>query len=236
MLAALDDDARDRVRFVLAVGGYYGLEAVVTYFTTGWFRPTPGAAWAWRRPNAYGKWVFVKANADRLDDAADRALLAAMAERKLRDVRADVADLAARLGPEGRRVHALLENTDPDRAGRLIAGLPKAMRDDLAALDLSRRDLSGLAARLYLVHGRNDAIIPAAESRALAAALAPGRATLTIVDSLAHADLGPMGLFDMLALWDTKYDLLGERERMTPPAIRAPEGRDLTCPPTPSGV
>ena len=127
------------------------------------------------------------------------------------DLDADVADLEAGLGAQGRAVTALLDNRDPDRVPGLIEGLPEAVRRDLAALDLSRRDLAPLQARLLLVHGRDDPIIPSTESLALAAA-APDDTTLYLVDSLAHVELSPAGLVDGWKLWRAITWLLAERD------------------------
>jgi fermentation-respiration switch protein FrsA (DUF1100 family) len=220
ILAALRPDAGPRVRFLVAIGGYYDLEAVVTFFTTGYFRTGPGEPWQRGEPNAYGKWVFIAANAERLDDPADRAALAAMAERKLEDLDADVADLGAGLGPQGRAVAALLDNRDPERVPALIGNLPEAVRSDLAALDVSQRDLSQLDARLLLVHGRDDPIIPSTESEALAAA-APDDTSLYVVDSLAHVELGPAGLVDGFKLWRAVYRLLALRDAAPKPQREA---------------
>jgi pimeloyl-ACP methyl ester carboxylesterase len=208
VLAALDPAVRDRVRFVVAIGGYYDIEAVLTFFTTGSYRDRPDGPWRYRTPNAYGKWVFVHSNADRLRDPMDRAALDELARRKLDDLGADIGDLVARLGPEGRSVYALLVNDDPDRVPALLAALPAAIRTELEALDLKGRDLSPLRGRLILIHGRDDAIIPHSESVALAAAAPEGRAELYLVDQLAHVDLGPAGLCDAVTLWRAVYQLL----------------------------
>jgi hypothetical protein len=37
ILAALEDDIRERVRFIVGVGGYYDLPNAMRFFTTGWF-------------------------------------------------------------------------------------------------------------------------------------------------------------------------------------------------------
>jgi hypothetical protein len=214
VLAALDARVRDDVGFVIAVGGYYDMGAVVTYFTTGNFRERPDRPWRYQRPNIYGKWVFVRSNLPRIEDAADRALLAAISDRKLADPRADTSALEARLGREGRGINALLRNSDPDAVPGLIAGLPDAIRRDMAGLDLERRDLTGLAAHLILIHGRDDPIIPYTESVALAEAAGPDRASLFLVDGLAHVDLRPAGLSDTLTLWRAVYRLLSERDRL----------------------
>jgi pimeloyl-ACP methyl ester carboxylesterase len=213
ILAALEPDLRDRVRFVLSVGGYYDIEAMVTFFTTGRFRETPEQPWRFMTPNAYGKWIFLRANARRLEDARDRWLLAAMARRKLDDLEAPLDDLAARLGPEGRSVHDLLVNKDPDAGPALIAALPQAVRADMAALDLSRAELSRLGARLILLHGRDDTIIPFTESLALAAVVPEERVSLHVVDNLAHVDLGPGDLGDALRLLSATYRMLALRDR-----------------------
>jgi hypothetical protein len=216
ILAALDPVAGPNVRFVAAVGGYYDIEAVVTFFTTGHYRDRGAGPWLHRTPNAYGKWVFAKGNAVRLDDPGDRALLDAIAERKMRDLGAEIDDLTARLGTEGRAVVALLDNRDPEMSRELIAALPAKVRDTMERLDLKGRDLGALTARLILTHGRDDAIIPYTESRALAAA-ASERAVLFLADSLAHVDLGPTGVADGLVLWQAVYEILAERDAMKAP-------------------
>lgn len=218
ILAALVPEAGRHVGFIVGVGGYYDVIAAITFFTTGRYREAPTEPWRFRRPNEYGKWVFAMSNAERLDDQADRRLLRQIAERKLEDPAADVGALTARLGPEGASVYRLLINKDPERTPELVALLPPAIRSEIYGLDLRRRDLSVLRARLLLLHGRDDPIIPYTESAALAAAM-PGRATLYLVDSLAHVDLGPSGLVDTMRLWLAAYRLLEERDRAPPPAL-----------------
>ena len=210
VIAALEPDVRDRLRFIVGIGGYHDIEAVVTFFTTGYYRARPAGPWRYREPNAYGKWVFVLGNADRVEDARDATTLEAMARRKLADSEADVSDLAADFGAEGRAFHALITNRDPERVPALIAALPEPVRAEIAALDLARRDLGRLKARLILVHGSDDSIIPPTESRALAAAAPQDAADLYIVDGLAHVDT-PTGLVGRVQLWRAVYRLLEER-------------------------
>lgn len=212
ILAALEPDVAPSVRFLVTVGGYYDIEALVTFFTTGHYRAGPNDAWRHAQPNPYGRWVFLRSNAERLDTARDRVLLTAMAQRKLDDLNAPVDDLANRLGPEGQSVYALLINGDPDRVPHLIAALPPAIRRDMRALDLKSRDLSGLRAQAILIHGRDDRIIPYTESEALAKSLNPAQAELALVDSLAHVDLVDVGVADSLRLWDAAYRVLTLRD------------------------
>ena len=161
--------------------------------------------------------MFVRSNAGRLESRRDRVLLSAMAGRKLDDLSADVSDLAADLGAEGRAVWALLENRDPDRVPALIAALSPGVVEDIRRLDLKRRDLARLGVRFILVHGRDDSIIPETESMGLGAALAPGRAELFILDSLDHVDPNPTGLADKIRLLRAIYTVLELRDGVETP-------------------
>jgi pimeloyl-ACP methyl ester carboxylesterase len=200
ILAARDERIGGKVGFVAAAGGYYDAARVVTFFTTGFWRERDDEAWRRGRPNAYGKWVFVLANAARLDDWGDRERIAAIARAKLRDLTANVAPIEAALGPEGRAVMALLDNPDPELVPQLIATLPTRIQAEIAALDLANKDLSAFQPRVLLIHGRDDAIVPYSESMSLARALGPG-ARLFLLDSLSHASLTPGSLRDVWRLW-----------------------------------
>ena len=213
LLAALRPGLRERLGFLVLIGGYRDITALVTYFTTGAYRAGPTEPWRAGRPAPYAKWAFAKANAGLMSEDRDRVLLTGMAQRKREDPAADLSDLAARLGPEGRAAYDLLENRDPERVLELIAALPPAILDDLKGLDLASRDLSSIDAETILVHGRDDPVIPFTESQALQAAIGPAQADLTLVDNLAHVDLGPGDVTDVLKLWSTAYRLLEARDR-----------------------
>ncbi|MDR3439816.1 hypothetical protein [Telmatospirillum sp.] len=205
VLAAIKEGRR--LAFLVGVGGYYDLTSVLTFFTTGYY--FEDGLWQKRTPNAYGKWVFVRSNVPRLWDSGDRTLLSVMASRRMADPDAPITDLATRLTSTGRSVYDLLSNGDPNRVPELIDALPPVIGDDIRALDLKNKDLSGLSAHLLLIHGRDDAIIPAGESRKLAAT-AP-HATLFLVDDLAHADWKAGSLPGMIALLRALCALLDER-------------------------
>ncbi len=209
VLAALEPAIRERVDFVLGVGGYYDLHRVVTFFTTGYFEKEK--RWHYLEPNRYGKWVFVLGNVERLADPVDRATFRRMAERKLDNPRADINDLTGHLTPEGQSLLDVLDNRKPERTPALIARLPAFIRAELDALNLANKDLSRLQARLILLHGTDDAIIPYTESIALAAAAPTGRSELFLIDGLAHVDVRPLRL-DRRALWRAIGALLTQRK------------------------
>lgn len=209
LLAAMQPDIGRRVRFVLGIGGYYDLAALLTYVTTGDFRVD--GQWRHMQPNRYGMWVFALSNMSLLDDAGDRRLFAGMARRKLAEADANVDDLAAGLGPEGRALYALLTNSDRRRVPALIKALPPAIRRLIADLTVAGRPMGRLHARLILVHGRTDTIIPFTQSEALARAVAPGQARLYLLDGFGHGNLHGLSLEDGLRLWRAVGSLLAER-------------------------
>ena len=221
LLAALQDDIRDQVRFVVGVGGYYDLPRAMRFFTTGWFEQ--GGTWQRITPDDTGRMVLVYSSLDYLADGADRAVFDRMVEERTRDPRADLSPLAAALSTGARAVYALAVNDDPARFAELYARLPRPMRADLDRLNLARHDLGPLKARLILVHGRNDNLIPWPESLALAAAVSEGQARVFLIRRvLGHVDLSVSDLLswrfwgedlpDLWRLWRVIDLLLAERE------------------------
>lgn len=215
LIAAMDPRTADDVAFVLSIGGYYDMTAVITYITTGYYRPRPGAPWERGDPNRLSKWLFLEANASRLSDQADRAALLAMARRRIADPEAPIGDLAAQLGPEGRSVYALLVNNTSTRVPSLISELPAALRDEFATLSPSSHNWQQMRARLYLVHGRNDPMIPASESRRLVEAASPSQAEIYIADGLSHVEFDNEADFiDIWTLMGAAQAILLERDRL----------------------
>jgi len=214
VLAALEPEMQPMIGFVLGIGGYYDVVSALTYSSTGWYRPKPGAEWRFRASNDFGTWALVYANAGLLARERDRIALWAMAARKMRDPDDDISALIGELSAEGRAVYALATNDDPARVPELIAALPAAVRERIAGLDLSRRDLGALDARLILVHGRADPMIPHTESRKLAEA-APA-AALFVVESMGHVSLGTALVEDGVTLVRAVNAVLAERGRVVP--------------------
>jgi pimeloyl-ACP methyl ester carboxylesterase len=219
ILAAMKPQTRRLVRFVYAVGTYYDMVSLGTYLTTGYFREGPDQRWQKRKPSSYATWVFVHGSAMWLEDPHDRRALRAVSEMKLADPEADVTAMAAQLGAEGQAVYRLL-NTDLHKAPLLISELPRSLLAELQRLDLRSKSMADLKARLILMHGRDDALIPYSESIALAAAADADRTHLFVIGSLAHVELRSSGLLDLWKLWGAAYLLLSERDAMPRAGIR----------------
>jgi len=209
ILATMESDARASVRFLVAIGGYYDTTALATFVTTGRFRQSPVDRWQARNPHPAAKWLFLGSNIDLLDDASDRGILLAIAERRFEDRDAQVDNIAARLGPGGRSLFEFLENSEPERVEDLLGKLPNGVQARLRRLSLRNYDLSHLAGRLILIHGRADAMIPYTESVALASAV-PG-SQLFLIDGFSHVDPTGVGLLGRLQLIDAVQAFLERR-------------------------
>ena len=211
LLAAGETPSGRRVRFVVTIGGYYDIDAAIGFATTGTYR-APDGSYVRAAPNEYGAFVFLRGNAGLVRDPSDRALLTAIADRRLADPAANLADLVARLGPEGHSVYNLVANRNPLLVPALIAQLPEAIRAELRLLDLKGRAFPFLSSPVFVVHGEDDTMIPAGESAKLAASLG-ARAELYTVERFAHVDVGMATIGDSLRLWNAAIRILEERDR-----------------------
>ncbi|MNT39497.1 hypothetical protein D3C72_1757450 [compost metagenome] len=183
---------------------------VLTFVTTGQFQEVDGT-WHVRSPNPYGKWVYVLSNLDQVTDPKDRELLETMANRRLEKPDADIQDLVAQLGDEGKTVYAFVTATTPAEVAERFEALPPAIKAGIEGLDVSHHDLAPLSATLILVHGKGDPVIPYTESMRLARA-AP-HSQLYLVNALSHVDLGGVSFNDMRHLGCALDALLKIRSR-----------------------
>lgn len=211
LAALLEPGMEGRIDFVVSIGGYWDLEAALTFATTGFYRDGPEGTWKKRAPNDYGKWVFLRSNTDNLESPQDRVLLRAIGGRKLNRPEADVSDLTKDLGSEGLAIYALITNRNPEQVGSLVASLPDAVRADMARLDPRQLRLERTETRFVLIHGRDDPFIPETESKAFARAL-DDRAELFLAEGLTHVVMEPAGWTDRLTLLRAAYRILELRD------------------------
>lgn len=206
LIAAMEPDVSGQVAYMLVLGGYYDLVDAIRYATTG-VDAGSGRMEPDREPMQEGKWMLLRAQLHHLDRPTDRAALEVIAERRMIDENAVVRDLLEELSPAGEAVYRLITNQDPDRVEALLLDLPASVQEEIAALDLARRDLSTLQAKLLLIHGRDDRVIPLSHSERLAATLPPEQAELFVAGGLDHVDVSP-GIWDSFQLWRATWALL----------------------------
>jgi pimeloyl-ACP methyl ester carboxylesterase len=211
VIATLEPDLNGRVDFIVGIGGYHNSDEVIRFLTTGAFRRLGDGRLHRLAPNRYGRWAFMLANAERLPDRTDVELLRAAATRKLADAAAATGDLRQQMGIDARAILDLMENADPERVPTLLAALPETIRQEIDALNLALYALGSLKARLILVHGRDDAMIPFSESEALAAAAPKGATSLYLVDSIGHVEFDAVTLANAWTMWSAVSRVLAER-------------------------
>jgi pimeloyl-ACP methyl ester carboxylesterase len=212
VIATLAPDLNGQVAFVVGIGGYHNSDEVIRFVTTGAFRRIGDGRLHRAVPNRYGRWAFMLANAELLPEARDAALLKAAARRKLGDPAARTDDLWAAMGADARAVLELMENADPERVPALLAALPAPIRAGIDGLNLALHDLRSLKARLILIHGRDDRMIPYSESEALAAAAPKGASSLYLVDSIGHVEFDAVSLANAWTMWRAVDRVLAERD------------------------
>ncbi|WP_282610439.1 alpha/beta fold hydrolase [Pelagibius sp. Alg239-R121] len=214
VLATTETDAKERTGFLVGLGGYYDTTEVVRFTTTGAFRLPGEHKWRNLKPLRAAKWYFLSSNIDALIDPDDRAALTAIAEIRQRSGREALVDgegrdLIAQLGPEGRSLYALMINEDPAQVEPLLAALPEALRRQLDALSLRALDLSHLAGRLILIHGREDPLVPFSESLALSNTVPDTE--LFLIDGFSHINPRAVGVIGQLQLADAIQAVLARR-------------------------
>jgi dienelactone hydrolase len=185
LLAAGEPATRDRLSYVMSLGGYHDLGRVLRFFLGGVVESPDGNTVA--RPHEYGPLVLLYRHLDRLVPAGDRA--------RAREA------MRAWLKEQFGRARALAANLASGRARRLFAAvarhdlspwrgrLQRLLVADAAALEaLSPRDkLARIRAPVYLLHGSADDVIPASEARWASLELDAHEHELLVSPLLAHA-------------------------------------------------
>jgi len=219
IIAACQREVREKVRFVVSFGGYYDLKNVLSFIATGYFE-FQGKRY-FRKPQEYGKWVFLANNLDWVESSEDRAVLRKILKLKLRDENAPIDSFFPQLGGEGRNVLNLLSHADPSQTESFVRKLPPAIRSSMADLSMSHV-LKDLRADLILAHGEDDDLIPFTETLRLAqAAPHSGKVYMRILKTFSHIDpeqkpLSPGNLLSFYLpegwkLFLLTYQLLGYR-------------------------
>lgn len=199
-LIAATDAARGRsIRFVLGIGAHDDLTRLGRWFAGGTLLD-PGGRAVTQKPDPYGLQLLLH-DAPELffGPEADRAREALVPA--LHDLPSEALQLAEGLSPGARAIVRAAVLGEPDGAltSRVLAML-ETRRAELEALSPSVR-LGTRRLPVFLLHGRDDRLIPSSESQQLAARLGP-RAELLLTPALGHADrttaVGPRDAFALV--------------------------------------
>ncbi len=218
VVAAGRPSLRDHLLYVFSLGGHDDLRRVLEYFCSA---ATDGTARSGMRlPHDYGVAIVLLAVAERLvpspqlapfSDAVRRFLRASyldridkpQADREFAALRA----LAPRLPPPSGTLLRYVNNRDVVHLGSLLRPYINSYGD---APGLSPSRSPAPVAPVYLLHGRDDNVIPSIESVHLADRLHDVVAVrLLLTDLISHADRDqPAGVIDVMRLAAFWGDLL----------------------------
>lgn len=216
IVAAGRASVRDRLSFVLSFGGHGNLPRVLRYLFTGVEPAAPGFASRTREPHDYALAVILHQAAELvvppaqvapLQAALSTFLAASAVNRTSREQAARLFDASRAQGeamPEpARTLMKHISERNVTALGRvLLPHLDKLASDPALSPDQSTPP----TARVYLLHGADDSLIPAAESVLLAEHLRHHtRVRLLLSASLTHVDLTAeptvKDTWDMIAFW-----------------------------------
>jgi pimeloyl-ACP methyl ester carboxylesterase len=206
LLAAAEDDLRDRVAVIGTFGAYWDLEGYAQAAATG-VSIIDGRRVTWsphpRAPEIFREQVL------RFADEDDRRLL--------EGVLAGDHDAGA-LSPDASALHDFVTHDDPTRTGELLDALPDQARDHLRRLSPSTV-ADRITAPVIALHDRDDPAVPYGEALRLAHGLPHAR--VHTVELFEHVDLDADRawhelLGDLAGTWRLARGILAAQERLWP--------------------
>lgn len=184
LMAAADERFRDDVAFVVATGAHHDLARVARFFALN-EAPRPNGEMMRLQAHEYGALVLAYAHPEDFFPAAEAEAARACLRAVLYETRCDTATLPSKTREEMKFVFAhdtahfrerILENARK-RAGEYAVVSPQGK-------------LSGLKARVLLLHGAMDDVIPPSESEWLAQEVPSGRLQeLLISPAVSHVEV-----------------------------------------------
>ena len=217
VVAAGRPQLRDRVAFVMSFGGHGDLPRTLRYLCTG-VEPDGGR----RPPHDYGVAIILLGVAERVvpvDQAEPlrQAILAFlhashvdMVDKPQGQIEfARAKSMAAALPEPARLLMAYVNERDVASLGPILAPQAEALGGDPA---LSADKSPVPLAPVYLLHGTDDNVIPAAESKLLADAIRMegGRVTQLATPLITHAEVdrsaATRAIWDLVSFWANLLD------------------------------
>ena len=164
-VAAQDSRIRDQVKFVNFFGGYFDArDLVVSVVSSTRFGDDRQESWS---PDRLSTQVVNLHLIEGIPDADERTLLSRVFIEKNTVLDEPV---VAALSPDAKVVYELLSGPDLARARTLVESLPQSALATLEAIS-PITNIQNLKARVLIMHDREDALVPAEESRRFANAM-----------------------------------------------------------------
>ncbi len=188
LMAAAEQGGAAPIGAVVTVGSHHDLLRLCRYYAG---EPVfgPEGEPVEVAPHPYGARVMMREHLERFFDPQDLPIARRALDTYLRDEHRKARAIAERISARGRPVIDVLLRSEasPELAG-LLSEAAAAVTDQLVHAS-PKGHLAGLQAPVFLVHGREDPIIPSIESRWLAREVPPAvLRQLVITPLLRHAE------------------------------------------------
>jgi len=214
LLTAADARFADHVSFVVGVGAHDDLARVSGFFATNTIVDAEGTSRS-LRAHEYGATVLVYTHAADFFPAEDVPAARDALRLWLWEKREPARAAAARLSPESKsKVERLFEAKIDTVRDELLAEIERR-RSDMATVSPHGR-LGGLRARVYLLHGEGDSVIPATETLWLAKDVPRAALREVLVSpAIQHVELKEPSLADQWSLVHFMSEIIAETSRGT---------------------
>lgn len=161
IIAATRPSIKSKVKFVISFGGYYDSYALALYHLAGKYPYAQTLS-----SPADGRWVFLEKNTDFATNPRDQEILLKIAQRKRKNLTADVSDMEKCLSQEGHQFLSLITCKDYSRTLALLSPYQR----NILKSQSTDRFLERFSGHLIILHSRNDSLSPYFESVRLAKA------------------------------------------------------------------
>ncbi|MDB4933789.1 MAG: hypothetical protein JWP87_761 [Labilithrix sp.] len=211
LLTAADARFANDVAFVVAIGAHDDLARVSGFFANDAIEEVTGETKK-LRAHGYGATVLVYTHAEDFFPVEDVPAARDALRFWLHEKREAARESAKALGPASRAKMDTLFGPDLSSLRPEILAMIERRRADMKTVSPHDR-LGGLRARVYLLHGAGDTVIPATETMWLAKDVPPSSLAMVLVSpAIEHVELKEPSVADQWALVHFMSDVIGEAE------------------------
>ena len=201
LLAASEADYAPSIDFVVAVGAHDDLERVATFFVTDEI-PRPDGSMLHLHAHDYGAVVLVYMYASSFFTASDVATAREALRAWLWEKFDEAKETSKRLSPAGLAKITLVFEHREDALRPEIERVVATHANDLKRVS-PHDQLAGLRARVFLLHGAGDSVIPSSETEWLARDAPTGAVASAVISrAIVHVDL------EGTPTWSERYEIV----------------------------